>query len=199
MQTVQVGFGKVNFPKRSTTLSAFIVEDGFKRTLVSKRFEKIGRTNVQPASEFPESDGYLYSESVKVPDGAIVCLQGSVRMNGMPVSDAGLFIRIREQGAGLLVQAALPSGGYATSHVVFSAHGDVLDIDELAGEGITPTPGYIKGYMNADEIEEVFSIRYVVPERTAAPKLEVHISDSGEEVKLNVAKPARRMRIKRST
>ena len=62
MQTVQIGYGKINFPKKSMTLTGFVTEDGFKRTLVSKRYTKVGRTNVQPVSNNPEHDGYLYTE-----------------------------------------------------------------------------------------------------------------------------------------
>lgn len=197
MQTVQIGYGKINFPKKSMTLTGFVTEDGFKRTLVSKRYTKVGRTNVQPVSNNPEMDGYLYTDNVQTPEGTILCLQGSIRANGMPLADGTVFVRVRQAGAGLLIQAKLPLGGLATTHVVFSGHGDILDIDELAADGIVVPPKYIGAYMNDEETAEVFNVREIIPATSAAPKLEVHISDSGKEVKLNVAKPARRMRIKR--
>lgn len=197
MQTVQIGYGKVNFPRRSMTLTGFVVEDGFKRTLVSQRHPKVGRTSVQPVTTTPEIDGNLYTDFVNVPEGTILCLQGSIRANGMPAADAGVFVRVREQGAGLLIKAYIPLGGLVSSHISFSGHGDLLDIDELAAEGITPNERFRGAFMDAEEISEVFDIKEVVPARAAAPKLEVHISDSGKEVKLNVAKPIRRMRIKK--
>ena len=197
MQTVQIGYGKVNFPRRSMTLTGFVVEDGFKRTLVSQRHPKVGRTSVQPVSSTPEIDGFLYTDNVNVPEGTIICLQGSIRVNAMPSADAGLFVRVREQGAGLLIAATVPQGGSVSSHIVFSGHGDILDLDSLNAEGVYPNERYRGAYMDAEEIAEVFNVREIVPARSAAPKLEVHISDSGKEVKLNVTKPVRRMRIKK--
>lgn len=196
-QTVQIGYGKVNLSHRSMTLAGFVVEDGFKRTLVSKRYEKIGRTGLQPVSQYPDIDGWLYTDNVAVPEGTIILIQVSSRLNGMPVADSGVFIRIRKDGAGVLIQAKLPAGGMASSHVVFSAHGDILDRDMLPGEGIELPRNYAATYLSRDERDELFNITEVTPARTAAPKLEVHISDSGEEVKLNVVTPQRRMRIKR--
>lgn len=197
MQTVLVGYGKVNFPKRSMTLAAFVAETGFTRTLVSKRFPKTGRTTVAPVSEFPDVEGNLYSDNVPVPEGTVICLQGSSRVNGLPVADAAVFIRVREDAAGLLIQAKLPQGGFHRFHVMFSAHGDILDKDELEAAGVFVPDGYRRGYMNNDEISEVFTIREISPAKTAAPRLEAYTTPSGEEIKLNIIKPSRRMRIKR--
>ena len=197
MQTVQIGYGKINFPRKSMSLSGFVVEDGFKRVLVSKRYAKVGRTNVQPVSNTPDLDGYLYTDNVNVPDGTIICIQASSRVRGMSVADGAIFIRVREAGAGLLIRAKLPAGGLSTVHCVFSGHGDILAFDELAAEAITVPDNFAKGFMAVDEIDELFTVTEIVPARVAPPRLEVHISDSGKEVKLNVIKPARRMRIRK--
>lgn len=196
--TTQVGYGKANFKTRSIVLTAFIVEAPYKRTLVSKRYQKVGKTIVQQATSTPDIGGFFFTEHVEVPEGSVVQLQGSLRANGMPSADAAIFIRVRNGGSALLISSQVPQGGYVNSHVVFSGHGDLLGSDELSSLGIEPPRGFVSTFMDRDEIEEVFTIREVAPAKEAPPKMEVRVTDSGERIAINVASAPRRMRIRRS-
>jgi len=201
-QDVALGYGKVNLSRLGMTLVCFIVEEGFKRTLVSKRFAKVGRTIMVPVSEHPDIDGWLYSESVNVPDGAIVMLQGSTRVNGAAIADAAIFIRIRREGTGLLINANLPAGARASTHCVFSGWGDLLAIDDLEDTHVAVPPRFSNTYLNSEEIEEVFNVREVskaTAPRPVRPVLETVITPNGQEIQLNVAVPARRMRLRRGS
>jgi hypothetical protein len=198
MQTVQIGYGKFNLSKRSMTLSVFVVEDGFKRTLASLRLGKKGRTQVLPVGQYIDIEGAVYSDSSDAPDGTILLVQGSSRANGMPFADGAIFIRCREAGAALLIQAKLPQGSRVSTHVVFSGHGDILGKDDIDAEGITVPKAYWNAHLSKEEIDELFTVKEIAAARQTAPKLEAFVADSGEIVKLNVAKAPRRMRIRKA-
>ena len=106
-------------------------------------------------------------------------------------------MRVRSEGAGLLIQAKLPLGGLVTNHVVFSGNGDVVQTPDLAAEGVVVPIKYEKGYANEEEVAEIFNIKEITPARSAVPRKEVHVADDGREVTLSVPAATRRMRIRR--
>lgn len=195
--SVSVGYGKALLSKQNLVLTCFSVEPEFKRELLSKRYVRMGATDRIPVSPYPDIDGFLYSERVSVPEGAIVCLQGSRRHRGVPIADSALFIRVREEGPLYVISAHLPPGGRIATHPVFIGNGDIIGLDELAVAGITPNRNYVSSFMNEEELGEVFAVQKAAEGKTPAPRLEMVVNSEGEAIALNTAVPSRRMRVRR--
>jgi hypothetical protein len=152
-------------------------------------------------SAFPDIDGWLYSDTVNTADGVIFLIQTSAKMRGARIRDGALFIRTRAEGAAILVAAHIPHVARSTlrthNHAVFSGRGDILSLEELAAEGLEIPSKYANAYMEAEEIAECYTITEIAKERSSAPRVEVHVADSGDEVVLKIEKAKRRMRIRR--
>lgn len=200
-QPIQVGYGKATFPDNSATFAAFVVEAPFKRTLVSKAFPKVGQTRRMPVSAHPDIDGWLFEDTVPLPDGTIVCIQASRRFKGRSVCDGAIFIRTRLGGASLLISAHIPHDARCThqtnQHVMFCGYGDILTYEEATEEGIDINSNFRYGFMDEEEVEETFNVQVIAPAKAAKPKVEKVVNVDGEEVKLNVARGNRRMRIRK--
>lgn len=199
-QQILVGYGKATFPHTSVTIAGFAVEAPFVRTLASKKLTKIGATNRMPVSAHPDIDGWLYSETIDVPDGTILLIQTSRKFRGSGLYDGALFIRARKDGDALLISAHIPPDARCTlpthQHVVFSGNGDILTVEDLDAEGIEPGERYTDAFMTEEEVEEAYNIQVIAKARAPAPKIEKVLNDEGEEVKLNVGRVQRRMRIR---
>lgn len=203
-QSVQIGYGKATFPTASITIAGFVVEPEFVRTLASKKMGKMGRTLSIPVSQFPDIDGWLYSDQIDSPDGVIFMVQTSVKNRGVKVRDGSIFFRSRRDGEAVLVTAHIPHDARCTlrthNHTVFSGHGDILTLEDLEAEGIVVPKNYASAYMDAEELAECYDITVIAKAKVAKaalPKIEVHTADDGTKVALKVEKPNRRMRIRR--
>lgn len=203
-QTVQIGYGKATFSTSSITIAGFVVEPEFIRTLASKKMGKASRTISIPVSQFPDIDGWLFSDMIDAEDGTIFLIQTSAKDRGRKIRDGGIFIRARQDGPGILVTAHIPHDARCTlrthNHTVFSGHGDILTLEELAEEGIEVPKNYANAYMDEEELAECYDISIISKakkEKAALPKIEVHIADDGSKVELKVERPNRRMRIRR--
>lgn len=200
-QNISIGYGKATFPDTSITLTGFVVEAPFVRTLASKKLPKIGSTMRQPVTDHPEIDGWLFTDSIDVPDGAILLVQASRKFRGSGLYDGCMFIRARKDGAGLLITANIPPHARCTltnhNFPVFSGNGDILTIEDLDAEGITPSGNYVSAFMDEEEVAEAYEVHIIAAAKSAKPKVEKIINDAGEEVRLNVSNPQRRMRIRR--
>lgn len=196
-QLINVGFGRETFSKDSASLAAFIVENGFERNLPSKKFSRQGKLQRFPASQYPDVNGYMFLDSVTVPDGEVLMLQASHRRNSLPYADGSVCVRLRSTGPLLVIYASLPSNSEATltgEFIAFHGRGDILAVRDLAGYGIKPPRKYVSAYFNEDEVRECFRVHVAAPETEAAPKLEqVKMADG--KVELAMAKPSRKLRL----
>lgn len=201
MQSISCGYGKAVFSTSSATLSGFAVEAPFVRTLTSKRFTKRSATLRIPVSNTPDIDGFLFMDTVDVPDGTICMVQMSFKYRGSGLRDGAIFIRVREEGAGYLIKAILPhdprSVLTSNKHTVFAGAGDILTIEDLDKLGITPPANFVSAFMDEEEVRECFEIVSTRPQRSAPPVEEIYEAHDGTQVKLNIQRKARRMRVKK--
>lgn len=198
-QLVTVGYGKTNFDTASATLTAFHVEGEFVRTLASKKLDKHGTTIHIPTSVSPDITGFLHQDSVFAPDGTVLCVTVSGKFKGAPMRDGAVFIHTRKEGPSLLISSILPSSMHSTlqsnRHTLFSGRGDILTVEELKELGIIPNKNWVAAYMNPEEVEECFAITVLAEAVAEKPRVERHVSSSGEEVSLVLRRQKRRMRL----
>ena len=201
VQSITVGYGKATFPGASITLSGFVVEPPFIRTLASKALTKQGSTVRIPVSDHADIDGWLFNDTVLVPDGTIMMVQMSQKYRGSGLRDGAIFVRAREEGAAAMITATIPSHARSTltsnTHQVFLGNGDILTVEELAEQGIAPNDSFVRAFMDPEEVEECFNIRFLRGAVSAPPVEEKHIGRDGEVVRLRVEQSPRRIRIRR--
>lgn len=199
-QLVSIGFGKETFSSSSASLSAFVVEPEFTRTLPSKKYKRQGALQRFPVSGHPEINGYMYLDSVGgIPDETIILLQCSHRFRATPLRDGALFIRLRTTGPMLAVQAALPAAQEATltgSFLAFQGRGDILRVSELEQHGIKPYKNYLSAFTDDEEVAECFTIQVIAPETEGKPTFEAVEAPDGEVV-LVKQRPRRKISIRR--
>jgi hypothetical protein len=198
-QPISIGYGKITFETASASFVCFVIEPGFVRDFPAKKFQRRGRAQAFPATQHTEINGTLMLDTLEMPDGVILAFQASHRSRGVSMRDGTIFIRVREQGAMLAVNAMLPihrDSLVGTRHLVFQGRGDLIGLDELAEAGRAPNKGYIEGFLASEEIIQCFDIRELDAERAPRPKLETVVTMSGKEVMLQSAIPARRIRVR---
>jgi hypothetical protein len=193
MQLITIGYGKASFPHASITLAGFAVDAPFIRTLASKALTKHGSTVRIPVSDHADIDGWLFNDTVQVPDGTVMMVQMSQKYRGSGLRDGAIFVRAREQGAAIMISATIPSD----AHQVFLGNGDILGIDELNELGITPHKGFVDAFMDEEEVAECFDVRVIKEAVSTPPKEEKHVTPAGEVVTLRVERTPRRMRIRK--
>lgn len=200
MQAITCGFGKVTLKTNSATLAAFKVEPTFDRVLASKALTKVGQTIRVPVSDKPQFDGWLYQDSINVPDGTILAVQLQVRSNASPIRDGAVFILARHDAPMLLITAHLPTAPgaslQAATHTAFSGRGDILSIDDLSTYDIVPGINYCRAFGQEDEISECFSIEEIATGKEK-PVLERVVNSKGDVVVFNTTHATRRIRIRR--
>lgn len=202
MQSIAIGYGKVNFSKMSVTLSGFVVEAPFLRTLCSKKLKRDRGTSRIPCSANPDINGWLYSDVLQGPDGTLIMLQMSEKYHGSGIRDGALAIRLRKDGAVILVSAHLPDDTCSllssSNHIVFSGAGDILTAQELIDAGIEVNNNYVNSFMSPEEVEECFAITQVRGAISLPPKVEHLINAEGDTVTITTEKTVRRMRIRKT-
>jgi hypothetical protein len=198
MQALSVGFGKETFKSDSVSLAAFHVSEGFVRETMGKAFQRQGHLQKFPASSFPEINGYLFLDTLRVPDGQIILLQCSVRHLASPIRDGAIFLRTRATGPMLTIKANLPPAQEASQtgdFLVFQGRADILDPDELSAYGSEIPQRFRDGFMAADEVAECFTVTELAPETERKPLYETAQDSEGNEVVLQ-KRPGRRIRLR---
>lgn len=196
-QIVSLGYGKVTFSASSASLGVFCVSDGWVRNLPSKLFAREGGYHRVPSSQYPDVSGWLYQESIKVPDGTILLLQVSHRSNALPVRDGALPIVMRANGPMMVIQGNIPPARESTitqGHMMFQGRGDILLPDDYEAYNFTPNKGWVSSFTDAEEVAECFNIN-TLSEGTAKPRVEVVENREGEAVVVR-KRPTRRIRIR---
>lgn len=196
---ISTGYGKENFKDSSVSLSAFAVEAPFVRTLVGRKFPRVGNTQAFPVTAHPDINGILYLDTVGVPEGALIMIQASHRFKGSGVRDGSFFFRSRQDGPMHLVKALLPSDASAlvgNKFVVLQGRGDIISCAEAVSfHGIDLRKSYIENYFDVEEIASCFLFEVTDP-GVAAPKLEkIELAD-GTEAVVSAGRTARRIRIR---
>lgn len=199
-QLISIGFGKETFSSTSASLSAFVVEVPFTRTLPSKKYTRQGQCQKFAVSEHPMVNGYMYMDSIAgVPEGTVVLLQASHRHRACPLRDGAMFIATRATGPLLGVWARLPSAVEATlarEFLVFQGRGDILTLQEVQDRGIAPPKNYKNGFMDPEEIEECYRIEVIAPPLEEKPRYERVQGREGESVVVR-ARPGRKLSLRR--
>lgn len=198
-QLINIGFGKESFTANSASLSAFVVTDGFNRVLPNKVFKRQGNVQRFPASNYPDINGYLYLDSLLIPDGTILCLQAQHRHRGSPLRDGAIFLRTRSSGPMVVIHAHLPSAIESTiqgDFIVFQGKADVLTLDELEMHGVTPHKNYINGFLDHEEVAECYTISQLAPGTEAKPTFD-KVEDREGKVVLTKKRPGRKLSLRR--
>lgn len=201
-QAVSIGYGKISFSDASASLSAFLIEPPFVRRLPSSDgtgFTVRGKIQMFPATNFPDVNGKLFSSTLDAPDGATLLLQCQRRFNAVPIRDGGVFLRLRSTGPMYTVSADLPPARdslLGNSFLVFQGRGDLIDVEELEGEGFEFTKNWKNAFLDPEEVAQCFDIRELAPQVEDRPRLEKVTNLSGETVSIRVSKPGRRIRVR---
>lgn len=199
-QLISVGFGKETFERVSASLAVFIVEAPFVRLFPSKKFTRQGLLQKFAASSSPEVNGWMFLDSVSgVPDGTVVMLQSSHRINASPVRDGALLIRARSTGAMLSVNANLPRAAesiHEHGFLAFQGCGDILSKADLKSSGLAIPRSFINAFMDEEEVSECFSVSVISPEAEPMPRYEEGVSRDGEKVFLK-KQPKRKLTLRR--
>lgn len=199
-QVISVAYGKETFATNSISLSSFIVTAPFARSLPSKTFKRHGACQSFPASAYPEVNGTLYLDTVRVPDGTIVLLQASHKQFARPLSDGAIFLRTRHTGPMLVVHATLPTAEEAMntgSFLMFQGRADILTADEVEeDEACIEVPTHWRrAFLSEEEVEECFKVSSLSPE--LASRVRTQVMQVGDEKIVVTARRVRRFKARR--
>lgn len=202
MQSISIGFGKVTYSTSSATLTGFVLEAPFVRTLASKKIVKSQPTLRIPAGHNPEIDGWLFQDTLDGPPGTLILVQMQFKYRGAGLRDGAVLIRLREDGTQYLITAKLPSDPRSilpsNRHTIFSGAGDILTPADAYDAGIRLPKHYAAAFMDDEEVAECFDIQVVRKARSPAPTYEVGTTPEGEKVTFATPRVVRRMRVKRT-
>jgi hypothetical protein len=201
MQNIAVGYGKAVFEHRSASVMALFLSSPFKTEFAGRVFKRtnysrqaVGRTQVE---------GELHSETLEVPDNSLLVVQVSHNYRGRREADGAILLRTRQTAALLQITARIPhdaSRSILQSHdfTCFFGRADILSANEASELfGIRFKNGWIKNYLDEDEIDECFSsIQEVLPEIEAAPVVEVAETRQGNRIVITSPQLKRRVRVR---
>lgn len=162
-QVISYGYGKENFTDASVSLLAFYLEAPFIRVLPSRvpAFKRSGTLQTYPSSNYPQVSGYLYLDTIIVPDGSLFLFQASHKYRGAGVRDGAFIFHARHDGPMSVVRAALPPSRESlngTSFVVLQGRGDIISPEEAKTEfGIEMGKAIVSNWFNAEEIDECYT------------------------------------------
>lgn len=201
MLTYTVGFGKASFAHSGVSLAAFAVEPPYVRKLISKAYKLAqGTRTTEYPSTSSKTNGALYAQSVDIPEGAILQIQASRTYRGAKAADGVIFVRTRYSGPmrQIMLRVPIAPGSFlGNNFVALSGRFDVLDLADLNKLGITPHSGMVNGFMNQDEVDELFYINTLAQELSPAPEIVmVEDVDGNETAVFTAPTPKRRIRIR---
>lgn len=199
--SVIVSYGKINLSGASGVFSALRVKPLFERDSAANT----GRVNVKAttfsaSTTMPELGGGFTSKQVAHDAGTVIMLQGSRTRRGVRIADGCIFIRLRACAPKLMIRGILPTGEQSVlgdKHIVFVGSGDVLSVDELKALGYEIPRSWVSGYMQQEEIDELFEVDELNKGSGPRPSFVRIATSNGVEVRAVQAEPVRRMRIRR--
>lgn len=199
-QLISVGYGKQSFSGSNASFSAFVVTPQFERNLPSKVFGRQGSCQRFPASEHPDINGHMFTDSIpNVPDGTIIALQASHRQKATPVRDGAVFLCTRATGPMLTVSAMMVPARESKLQrhfLVFQGRADILDPDDLEAYGIRPNKNYLRNFTDEEEVAECYIIQEIGAQIAAKPVVEIAEDRDGNKVTLQ-RRPGRKRTLRR--
>lgn len=200
MPACTIGYGKVNFPNSSMTISALTVEKPFVTKL--PKFQAVGAPVAIPSSERPDITGTVYLQNMDIPEGTLLMVKAGKTYKGRSIADAALFLRVRESAAGIVIKVLMPESGNSllpnSRHTCFSGRADIISVDEAVAQyGIVVRATMRSAYFNQEEQDEIFQVAQFSPEVAPRPVAEVVVNSDGKEVVLVSSARTRRVRVRR--
>lgn len=197
---VRVLWGSYNAAVMSGRLSCMKVDEPFKQTLAGAGgIPKQGTPSRIICGEDPDINGSLMQQILLPPDGTVLAIRFSKTTNGRPSADACLFVRVREDGHTININARIPKARGLTlpAHVqAFFGKGDILSYNGMRTLGYDIPKNYRLNYMDPEEIEECFD--YTEGEDGVPLNFrETTIVVAGEKKTVIDATPQRRIRVRR--
>ena len=199
-QLILVGWGRYTFSKASGRLSAMLVKKPWERILAATAggLQSHGTPVKYIASEHQDTNGALFRATVYADDGDILCMQYSRTVNGVPVGDAAVFVRVSSDGYNLRLQVSPPRTRESLlpdTFSLFEGKGHVLTARELLQLGVEVPKNFRLNFMDGEEVAEMISVEQ--SGASAAIKIEGIQQLDGTTQALVVSEPRRRMRVRR--
>lgn len=196
-----MAYGRVNLEGRSLQAACLRVNMDFSRdsAVNSGKRDPMQRRN-HPVSRHSTEGGFT-AEVVTHPEGTILLFTANQTLRAMPYAQAGLFIRLRNDGDMISVKLRIP-----TNHLtilgdrfeVFRGRGDVLSDEDLRNLGVDVPPKWSRTYRQKSEIAELYSVDVIAKGK---PMPKVHVAKvqtaTGEEIVTLAAEPVRTVRRRR--
>jgi len=197
---VRVLWGSYNSAVMSGRVSCMHVVPPFKQTLAGASLPKQGTPSRIIAGEDPDINGSLMHQILLVENGTVLAVRISKTTNGRPSADACLFVRVRDDGNTIRINALIPKARGLTlpkELLAFSGKGDILGYNAMKSLGYDIPKSFRYQYMDEEEIGECFS--YTEGNDGVPLSFQEHrIVVAGEEKTIVVSTPQRRIRVRRT-
>lgn len=197
-QQVACMYGKANLRDCLVTYGSFVITPPFTRTTAVT--PQVKKSQVATAVGTSEHNGVLLNCTVEHPVGTVIMLTSRWMQGMVTIREANLFFRLREGATLWQVIATVPTGPQnvcGNSAVAFTGHADILNEQKLNELGVHPYIGFMKRFMNAEEVRECFRLNKLAEEVVAKPSVMEVITPKGVEKKEIAQAPKRRMFIGR--
>jgi len=199
--SIQMSFGRVNLSDALYSLACLRVTPPFARDSAANT----GRVNVKAtqyteATRFPEIGGGFTTKTVEHDEGTVILMQASRTRSRVRVADGGLFLRMRSGASKIMVRSILPTGPESvlgSNLISFVGNADVLTREELRALGYDLPRGWVSGYMQPDEIAELFTVTELAKGAAPRPTFIRVATSTGVEVRAVQPERSRRLRIRR--
>ena len=198
---VRVLWGSYNSAVMSGRLSCMHVASPFKQTLAGAGLvPKQGKPTRIICGEDPEINGSLMQQILLPENGTVLAIRYSKTTNGRASADACLFVRVREDGNTISINARIPKArNLILPNVVqaFYGKGDILGYNGMKSLGFDVPKSYRSMYMDEEEIMECFDY-HEGNDGVPLNLRETIIIVAGEKKKIVVESPQRRIRVRRT-
>lgn len=202
VQTVQLGFGRVNLSSMNATFAPLRIRPPFIRdSAVTTARRNPGTQITQPVSNHAKVNGTMMTDHCTHPNGTIILLEAQWRRGSSPVRDAAIILRLREEAASINVIAYLPTGPdnfIGDRFSVFRGRADILSVDEAKVLRVEMGAGYVNRFFDADDIDRCFDVYQIQPETRPRPEVALVHTATGLQVRETPVEPTRRMRVRRN-
>lgn len=199
--SVRVSYGKVNLKGASMGLASLRIQPPFAKDSAANTGRlDVKSTQFTDATLNPQIGGGFTSKVVAHDEGTVIMLQAHRTRNKMRIADGCIFIRLRADAPKLMIRSILPTGTESIlgdRHIAFVGSGDILSLEELKAISIEVPRSWVSGYMQQDEIDELFVVEELNKGSGPRPTFVRIATSKGVEVRAVQAEPVRRMRIRR--
>jgi hypothetical protein len=200
-RNVKVTFGKITLSHSGGTIATMKVTPPFAKTSAATSGKAgLGGKSYSKATRHDIGGGFSTVDVIH-PDGTVILVQAARTLNGLGYANAGIFLRLRETAAMIVIKAKLPHGPESIlgdQIIAFSGCADVMTPEQLKSLDVEVPRSYISNYMAKDETDELFEIQTIRAESQPAPNLVRIATSEGVVLKAMAAEPVRRVRIRRS-